>query len=68
MALGSTLSQSSDVSRKEQQNQANQLFNEAWNILPNLIMQRDLWALKSLTLIVGCLPVRFRSIPRARNY
>jgi hypothetical protein len=54
MALGSTLSQSSDVSRKEQQNQANQLFNEAWNILPNLIMQRDLWALKSVTLMVGC--------------
>jgi hypothetical protein len=68
MAFGSTLSQTGDVSTKEHQNQANYFFNEAWNILPNLIMQRDLWALKSVTLMVGCLPVKFRSISRARNH
>ena len=68
MAFGSTLSQSGDVSMKEKQIQANHFFNEAWNILPNLIMQRDLWALKSVTLMVGSLPAKFRSIPRARNY
>ena len=43
-------------------------FKEAWNILPNLIMQHDLWALKSVTLMVGDLPNNSLSISNARGY
>ena len=37
----------------EAQTQASNYLKEAWDMLPQLIMQRDLWALKGLTLIVG---------------
>lgn len=58
MAFGSTLSPSANASAKEQEKRASVFFNEAWSILPNLIMQHDLWALKSVTLMVGGLTVR----------
>lgn len=47
------MSTNSQVSIVEAQTQASNYLKAAWDMLPQLIMQRDLWALKGLTLIVG---------------
>ena len=52
MAFGSTLV-TSEESNEELQRQAEVYLRAAWGLLPQLILDHDLWALKALTLLVS---------------
>lgn len=54
MAFGSTLITSGE-STAELQRQAEVYLRAAWGIMPQLILDHDLWALKALTLMVNIL-------------
>jgi hypothetical protein len=62
MTFGSTLI-TSEESTAELQRQAEVYLRAAWGIMPQLILDHDLWALKALTLMV-CMCCAFPGAPK----
>ena len=53
MAFG--CAHSADLRASTENSETSVYFQKAWALLPNLLMDNDLWALKAMTLIVNLL-------------